>query len=366
MRKLSSFIITLSFLGVLFLAGCATVEKKDSATSAKGPTAEKPIKWVAQSPWPTSLSIQWQAEEIAKTITKASGGRLIVEMHPAGAIVPALDILDAVNTGTLDAIHSWEGYWMGKNPAAGFFAAMPLGMNEQEYATWVLYGGGKELWQECFKDYNVKVLPAGAYTPEILYHSKKPIRNLNDLKGTKVRGVGFWGDIQARLGASVVAVAGGECYQALERGVVDAIEFASPSDNFKLGYHEIAPYLVVPGIHQPTSMFSFIVNKKKWDELPEDLKKTVELACESMWGKAYAYSAHQDMQVMAKYRDLVKQGKLTIIEFEPESQKKVKEVADAYYKEKAAKDPFFAKVLESQQKFLADYKPWRKFMTPQY
>lgn len=366
MRKKARLFVLLAVVLVaaaLIVGGCGP---QGTTGAAGGPTAQNPIKWVAQSPWPDGTTLHWMAKEIAKNITEASGGRLVVEMHPAGAIVPALDILDAVSSGTLDAIHSWEGYWLGKNPAAGFFAAMPLGMTDQEYTAWVLYGGGAELWQECFKDYNVKVLPAGVYGPEILYHSKKPIRNLDDLKGTKVRGVGFWGDIQSRLGASVVAVSGGECYEALQRGVVDAIEFSLPADNFRLGYHDVAPYLVVPGIHQPCSTFSFMVNKNKWEALPDDLKKIVELACEDMWGKAWAYATYNDMEAMAKYRELEKQGKLKIVEFDPESQKKVKEVAEAYYEEKAAKDPFFAKVLESQKKFLEVYKPYKDLMTPRY
>ncbi|WP_044894025.1 TRAP transporter substrate-binding protein [Bacillus alveayuensis] len=369
------------FLAVLVLSGCskATVSEPktnqnsnessntvDSAKTETASTSGKTYKWVAQSPWPSGTTLHWMAEQIAKDITEATGGRLQVEMHPAGTIVGAFDLLDAVSTGTLDAVHSWEGYWVGQIPAAGFFAAMPLGMDYQQYMTWVLQGEGRQLWEEAFKDYNIKLLPAGAYTPEVLYYANKPIRTLDDLNGLKVRGSGFWGQIQNRFGASVVAVPGGEVYQALERGVVDAAEFATPTDNWSLGFHEVTKYIVVPGAHQPTSTFSFMVNKDKWNEIPDDLKRIVQLVTDNMWSKAYAYAAAQDMQTMQKYKQLEEEGKLEIIEFDKQSQQKMKEVTDEFYSELAEKDPFFKKVWESQKEFLQTFNYWQDMMIPEY
>lgn len=367
-NKTLAYFITFLLLG-FSLSGCVQTEEdaiEDKETTPATEVAGEKFKWVAQSPWPSGTTLHWMAEEIARDITRTSGGRLEIEMHPAGAIVAAFDILDAVDTGTLDAIHSWEGYWIGQNQAAGFFASMPLGMNEQQYMTWVLQDEGAELWKEVFSDYNVELLPAGAYTPEIFYHSTVPINNLDDLKGLRVRGSGFWGEIQSRLGASIMGIPGGEIYQALERGMVDAVEFATPTDNWGLGFHEVAPYLVVPGVHQPTSTFSFMVNKDKWNELPDDLKEIVKMSTENMWGKAWSHAAYADMETMQKYRDLEEQGKLTIIEFDQESQVKMKQVTDEYYADLAKDDPFFKKVLDSQNAFLKKYDYWRDFMTPKY
>lgn len=367
-NKTLAYFITFLLL-VFSLSGCVQTEEdatEDKETTPATEVTGEKFKWVAQSPWPSGTTLHWMAEEIARDITRTSGGRLEIEMHPAGAIVAAFDILDAVDTGTLDAIHSWEGYWIGQNQAAGFFASMPLGMNEQQYMTWVLQDEGAELWKEVFSDYNVELLPAGAYTPEIFYHSTVPINNLDDLKGLRVRGSGFWGEIQSRLGASIMGIPGGEIYQALERGMVDAVEFATPTDNWGLGFHEVAPYLVVPGVHQPTSTFSFMVNKDKWNELPDDLKEIVKMSTENMWGKAWSHAAYADMETMQKYRDLEEQGKLTIIEFDQESQVKMKQVTDEYYADLAKDDPFFKKVLDSQNAFLKKYDYWRDFMTPKY
>jgi len=372
MRKRLTYIFTLFMVLSISLYGCVQLdegqteknegEEEETSTAVSG---EK-FKWVAQSPWPSGTTLHWMAEEIAKDVGEASGGRLEIEMHPAGAIVAAYDILDAVDTGTLDAIHSWEGYWIGQKQAAGFFASMPLGMDEQQYMTWVLQDEGAELWKETFADYNVELLPAGAYTPEIFYHSTVPINNIEDLKGLRVRGSGFWGEIQARAGASVMGVPGGEVYQALERGMVDAAEFATPTDNWSLGFHEVAPYLIVPGAHQPTSTFSFMVNQDKWDELPADLQEIVKLVTENMWGKAWSYAAKADMETMKKYKELEDSGKLTIIEFDVESQKTMKEITDDYYEELAKDDKFFNEVYNSQNEFLEDFNYWRDFMTPKY
>ncbi|WP_216828396.1 TRAP transporter substrate-binding protein [Alkalihalobacterium elongatum] len=367
MKKMMVMLLSVIMITSIFMVGCTSKESSGGGEgSSDAGYSGKTYKWVAQSPWPSGTTLHWMAEEIARDITAATGGRLEVEMHPAGSIVAAFDILDAVDTGTLDAIHSWEGYWVGQIQAAGFFASMPLGMNEQQYMTWVLQDEGTELWKETFADYNVEVLPAGAYTPEVFYHSTVPIQNLDDLKDLRVRGSAFWGEIQSRLGANVINVPGGEVYQALERGMVDAAEFATPTDNWGLGFHEVAEYLVVPGAHQPTSTFSFMVNQQRWDELPDDLKEIVMLVTENMWGKAWSYAAYQDMQTMEKYRELEEQGKLTIIEFDEGDQVRMSEVTNEYYAELAEKDEQFRKVWESQNKFLEKYNYWRDFMSPSY
>ncbi|HZG72927.1 MAG TPA: TRAP transporter substrate-binding protein DctP [Chondromyces sp.] len=358
MKKLIIFVSVL----ILGLAGCS------SGGNSENTSSQKKYKWVAQSPWPEGTSLQLLAEQIAKDITEASGGRLEVEMHAAGEIVQPTELLDAVEQGTVDAIHSWDGYWIGKVPQVALFASVPMGMNEQEYLGWITTDQGRKLWQEAYDKagYNVKVLDAGPGTAEIFYHSNKPIRTLEDFKGLKVRAVGDWGAILERLGASVVSISGPELYQSLERGVVDAIEFSSPSSNYPMGFHEIAKYLITPSLHQPASVSSFIVNQEKWDELPDDLKKIVRTATENMWGKGYAMVAKEDFKVMAKYKQLEEEGKIEIIQFEEESQKELKRVIDQYYKERTKEDELFKRIWDSQQSYLKDYEYWKDLMTPKY
>lgn len=361
----------LLLIGSIFI-GCTaqstSTDVSDIEEGGKLSDSQKTYKWVAQSPWPPGTGLQKLAEMIAQDITEASGGRLQIEMHAGGEIVSAFEILDAVDQGILDAAHNWDGYVVGKIPQASLFAFVPMGMNEQEYMGWITTDEGLDLWQEIYDyhQYNVKVLPGGAGTPEIFYHSNKPIKNLEDLKGLKVRAVADWAAIVERAGATVVTLDGSEVYQALERGVVDAIEFASPASNFPMGFHEIARYVVTPAIHQPGNPANFIVNKKKWEELPDDLKKIVTIATENMWGKGWAFLAEEDMNYMQKYRELEEKGQIEIIEFDPESQEELKKIINEYYEEQAQKDPLFKKIWESQQRYMNEFRYWKKLMTPQY
>lgn len=357
------FFVSVLLLGML--VGCLN---KQSTTNegAGGGGSQETYKWVAHSPWPEGTALQLLAEEIAKDITEASGGRLQVEMHAAGEIVQPTELLDAVENGTVDAIHSWDGYWVGKIPQVALFASVPMGMNEQEYLGWITTDEGRELWQEAYDQagYNLKVLDSGPGTPEIFYHSNVPIRTLEDFKGLKVRAVGDWGAILEKVGASVVSISSPELYQSLERGVVDAVEFSGPASNLPLGFHEIAKYLITPSIHQPSSVSSFIINQEKWDELPDDLKQIVRLATENMWGKGFAMVAKEDFEAMDEYRKLEEEGKIEIVKFEEESQKELKTIIDEYYEKRAAEDELFKRIWESQQDYLVEYKYWKDLMTP--
>jgi len=370
--------LSLFVVFVLVMVGCTNQFDNTADSSGDGDAdvqeegnqqlQEAEFEWVAQSPWPSGTALQKMAEKTADNITKASNGRLTVKMHAAGEIVDAFELLDAVDQGTLDAMHSWDGYWVGKMPQLALFASVPMGMDEQEYLGWITMDEGLELWQEIYDEsgYNVKVMDAGAGTPEIFYHSNKPIRTLEDLDGMKVRAVGEWAAILERVGASVVNLDGGELYQGLERGVVDAIEFSSPASNYPLGFHEIAKYVVTPAIHQPGNAVNFGINKDKWDELPDDLKEIVKLSTQTMWGVGWAELAKEDLEYMEKYRELEEEGVIEIIEFEKESQKELKVIIDEYYEELSEKDPLFKKVWDSQQAFLEDFQYWQELMRVEY
>lgn len=366
MYKKVIYLVTFS-LTLLIMVGC-TNQTSSGSNDTQSELQEPEFEWVAQSPWPKGTGLHEMAETIAEDITEASNGRLTVKMHAADEIVEPSELLDAVDQGSLDAIHSWDGYWVGKMPQLALFASVPLGMDEQEYLGWITTGEGKELWQEIYDDsnYNVKVMDAGAGTAEIFYHSNKPIRTLEDLKGMKVRAVGDWALILDRIGASVVNLDGGELYQSLERGVVDAIEYSSPASNYPLGFHEIAEYVITPAIHQPGNAASLLINEDRWEELPDDLKSIVELATQNMWGKGWADLVKDDLEYMDKYRELEEEGKIEIIEFEKESQKELKKVIDEYYEEMAEEDPLFKKVWESQQNYIKEFRYWKELMTPEY
>jgi TRAP-type mannitol/chloroaromatic compound transport system substrate-binding protein len=359
--------IILSLVVALSLTGCLSEKEQASSNSdSSSAPAGKTFNWVMQTTWSSGTMNFWYAQQFAEDVKKMSGGRLNIDVKPDGAVVKAFDTLDAVHNGTVEMAHAWDGYWMGQMPAAAFFAATPGGMGAQEYTAWILDGEGMNLWQEMYDNggYNVHVVPGGVITPEVMYHSNEPITTLEDIKGKKVRGVGFWGELEDKLGASVVALPGSEVYQALERGVVDAAEFSAPNVNLDLGFHEVSDYIVGPGIHQLTSLYSVTVNKDKWNELPEDLQNIVRVAGENLMGRGWARSVTKDMEAMKTFKKLEEEGKVEILEFNKEDQQKIAEMAEELFREKAKQDDFVGKVVDSQLTFLEDYRYWKNIMVP--
>jgi TRAP-type mannitol/chloroaromatic compound transport system substrate-binding protein len=361
-KRLSLVLVVLLIVG-LTLTGCSN---QGAANQGGAAAPDKVYEWTVQSAGQEGSTTHEQAVIIANRIKEASGGRLDIKVLPIASVVAAPDAMDAVNQGTLDGYHGWLGYWNGQIPAISFFAGMPAGLTELEYMTWMLRGGGDELLQELVENSswdNIRVFAAGAFTQEVLFHSKVPISNLKELQGKKVRGVGVWGEILAKLGASPVAMAGNEVFPAFERGVVDAIEWSNVSANWLSGFHEVGKYIVAPGIHQPSTPVAFVVNKERLNELPADLQALVETVTTCQYGELWSFIAYEDSVAWQNFEALAKEGKIEILEFDKEDQKEVARVAQEVYAEKAKQDPFFGKVLKSQQDFLKIFKDWKSYFT---
>lgn len=352
-------VLIISLSSLLLLMGC-TNQSTDGNND--GNDMQETYEWVAQSPWPKGGALHEMAQTIADDINEASGGRLVVEMHAADEIVAPSELLDAVDNGTIDVVHNWDGYWTGQIPELGLFASDPMGMDEQEYLGWMQTGGGLELLQEAYdkKNYKVKVLTAGAGTPSIFLHSNKPIRTIDDLKGTKIRTASEWAKIMERLGASVVNLSGGEVYQALERGVVDAAEFSSPAANYPAGLHEVTKYISKPAIHQPTTTVDLLINEDRWNELPDDLKHLVKVVAENAWGTGWAELLEKDLDAMAEYQKLEEAGAIEFVEFE--EQEELKKIVDEFNLEREEEYPEFKTIRDSQRKYLEKYEFWNDFM----
>lgn len=378
------FLVFMSLLLVtgLVFAACAKATPKPTPAPAAGAPAATPapapvatprpapaatpaptaMKWKMASAWPKGTVLQEAADRFAKIVGEMSGGRLTIDSHPGGAIVGALEIFDAVNAGTIDVSSGWAGYWIGKEPAGPLFAALPMGFDVYSFLAWTYSGGGLDLWKEMYSKYNFGFVgPGGILPPEDFAWAHKPLRTLDDFKGLKFRTVGFWGEILQRLGASVVTLPGAEVYPSLQRKVLDAAEYSNPNIDYDLGFHEIAKYLHVPGLHQPSSILEIIVNKKSWDALTPDLQSIVRTSAESTTLWLLQASIWRDSIALEKFKAYGTE----IIYVDPKIQAEIKRLADALYDEKAAKDPFFAKVLKSQRDFRAKYDAYSKLMTPQ-
>ncbi|HSW50040.1 MAG TPA: TRAP transporter substrate-binding protein DctP, partial [Bryobacteraceae bacterium] len=254
-------------------------------------------------------------------------------------------------------------YWIGKMPAGALFGYLPFGMEAVPYLAWMYDGEGFALYQELYASYNFGfVAPCGIIPPEDLAWSNKPIKSMDDFKGLKFRTSGYWGEILTEAGSSVVMLPAGQIYEALQRNVIDAGEFSIPSMDKTLAFHEIAKYLLVPGIHQPSTILDILVNKKSWEKLPADLQDIVKGAAQMTTMRMLTNSIAKDIEALTFF----KQKGVTINYLDPKIQKELYAKAVALMDQKAAKDPFFSKVWESQKKFRKDYNMYKGLMTPQF
>lgn len=323
----------------------------------------KTIRWRMPTTWPKGTILQWSAEFFAKTVNEMSGGRLKITAYPGGAIMGPLEIFDAVTAGTVEAAHGSSAYWIGKEPSAPLFSAIPMGFTAVPYLAWFYEGDGLKLMREMYAKYNLGFVgPCGIIPPEDFAWSHKPITKLEDFKGLKFRTFGFWGEILSEMGASVVTLPGAEVYPSLQRKVLDAAEFSLPNIDRDLGFHEICKYLTVPGVHQPSTVFDLYVSKRAWNKLTPDLQAIVKYACQITSMRTLVRSVWLDGPALESFK---KYGtKINYIS--PEVQQQMAKVANEFFDRKAAKDPFFAKVLKSQREWMKSYKVYRDLMNPRY
>ena len=321
------------------------------------------IEWRMQSSWASGLEIQRQADHFAEKVNEMSGGRLQITSLPSGSVVEGLEVFDATENGVIDVGYTASFYWVGNEPVAPFFAAVPAGLTATEYIMWLYHGDGLELWQELYEDYNFGyVAPAGLNSTEIFAWSNTPIDSLDDFNGLKFRTVGYWGEILTELGASVVTLAGSEIYGALERGVIDAAEFANPESDYVSGMHEVAEYAYVPGIHQPTSLMEMFINKDSWEALPADLQAIVEEAAKATTLEGLGNTLVKDSEAL---KNLEEYG-TKIERLSPEIMQEIANLAHELYEEKSAEDPFFKKVYESQMEYKEIYEHLQSYMEIDY
>ncbi|MEW6351648.1 MAG: TRAP transporter substrate-binding protein DctP [Thermodesulfobacteriota bacterium] len=320
----------------------------------KWETSTKKFTWRASDPWGGLLFHDFLIH-FADSVRACSGGRLDIKVFQTGAIVPAMEVFDAVSKGTLDVGHSWPGYWKGKNEAFVAYASVPFGLDTEGYNIWNYERGGEKMLSELYGRFGMVAFICGTAGQELGIHSNKRAVKMEDFKGMKLRTVGWYQDILNQLGANVTPLPGPEIYLALERGVIDGCEFSSPALNYPQGYHEITKYVIEPGVHQPAVQFDVFINKKKWEELPPDLQEIVKICAKetTFWSWNWIENLNVEaIEKMSKRVEYVRMDDKTIIEFAKTSKK--------YLDDLSAKNPDVKKALESQDKLKTDLAPWRK------
>jgi TRAP-type mannitol/chloroaromatic compound transport system substrate-binding protein len=237
------------------------------------------LKWRMTASWPKSLDTLWGAcEVLAKAVAEATDNNFQIQTFAAGEIIPALQALDATQNGTVEMSHTASYYYFGKDPTFAFGSSVAFGPNSRLNQAWYYLGGGKEVLNEFYKKYNVTMLVVGNTGCQMGGWFRKEINSLDDLKGLKFRIGGFPGRVIQELGGVPQQLAGGDIYPALEKGTIDAAEWVGPYDDYKLGLYKIAPHYYYPGWWEGGTMINSFVNLDKWNALPKNYQRTLELA----------------------------------------------------------------------------------------
>jgi TRAP-type mannitol/chloroaromatic compound transport system substrate-binding protein len=342
------------FLSGAAMAAAATVAAP-SVVRAQGPVT---MRW--QSTWPSKDIFHEFALDFARKVNDMTGGDLKIEVLPAGAVVPAFGLLEAVSKGTLDGGHGVAAYHYGKQPALALWGSGPgFGMDANMLLSWHKYGGGKELLEKLYASIGANVVSFfyGPMPTQPLGWFKKPVSKVEDLNGLKFRTVGISIDVFTGLGAAVNALPGGEIVAAMDRGLLDAAEFNNASSDRALGFADVSKICMLQSYHQNAEQFEILFNKAKYDALPDRMKaiitNAVEAASQDMYWKAVDRYSKDYVELQTK--DNVKFYKT------PDAiLKKQLEVYDEVVKKKAAENPLFQEILQSQIAFAQRVTRWEQ------
>ncbi|MEW9900699.1 TRAP transporter substrate-binding protein [Chitinivorax sp. PXF-14] len=262
-----------------FLKNAGAAGLAAATVAAPAVAAEPQIKWRLASSFPKSLdTIFGAAETLASRVSQLTEGRFQIRVFAGGEIVPGLQVLDAVQQGTVECGHSASYYYVGKNKAFAFDTSLPFGLTARQQNAWMYFGGGLQLMREFFKEYNIIQFPGGNTGTQMGGWFRNEIKSMADLKGLKIRIPGFGGEIFSRLGAVPQTIAGGDIYPALEKGTIDAAEWVGPYDDEKLGFYKVAKHYYYPGWWEPGPQLTFYVNIDQWNKLPKDYQAAFEVA----------------------------------------------------------------------------------------
>ncbi len=273
-----------SFLRKAPLAASAALVACGQAQEGNAPSIQtrKNFKWKMVTTWPKDFpGLGTGANRLAQTIGDMSGGQLEVKVYGAGELVPAMGVFDGVAGGTAEMGHASAYYWKGKHEATQFFSAVPFGLTAQEINGWLSYGGGQELWDELYAGFGLKAFPAGNTGVQMGGWFNREINALDDFSGLVMRMPGLGGEVLRRLNATVQNLPGGEIFQALKTGAIDATEWVGPYNDLAFGFHQAAKYYYWPGWHEPGTAMEAMINRTAWESLPTDLQHIVRHACQS-------------------------------------------------------------------------------------
>lgn len=349
---------------VAFLAGIIgslAVRPPGQATTvavegADGSQVQARIHWRLPVAFQTTLPVLGDNPiYVTDIIRRASNGAVRLDLFEPGEVVPAFSITDAVRDRKVEAGYTWVGYDQGKIPASPLLGAVPFGMEPWEYSAWWFEAGGRQLAEDLYGEHNIHPIYCGMTGPETAGWFRNPIESLDDLQGLKIRFAGLGGKVMERLGASVTMIPGGEIFQALEKGAIDASEFALPIVDQTLGFNRVAKFNYYPGWHQPFTASHLVVNLDAWRELSKADQALLEAGCTAGVIRNLSASEAKQGAIIAGFPDIGVSA-----ESLPEALlRELEVVAAEVIAEEAANDAHFAKILASQKAFRENYAHWK-------
>jgi TRAP-type mannitol/chloroaromatic compound transport system substrate-binding protein len=329
-----------------------------AAGAAPAVHAQAAVRWRLASSFPKSLdTIFGGAEVFAQKVKALSGGKFEVSVHAAGELMPAFGVVDGVQNGTVEAAHTAPYYFFGKDDTFAIGGAIPFGLNSRQMSAWTFDGNGLKLMREFYAKYNMISFPCGNTGAQMGGWFRKEIKSAADLKGLKFRIGGFAGKVLERMGGVPQNIPGGEIYQALEKGTIDAAEWIGPYDDQKLGFNKVAPFYYYPGWWEGGLQLDLYIGQKAYDALSAEQKAIVEAA-----------SAFAHVEMQAKYdvknpqalKQLVGAG-AKLRPFPNDLMSEAFKTSMALYDELSQKNPSWAKVYGDYARFRADQNLWFRF-----
>jgi TRAP-type mannitol/chloroaromatic compound transport system substrate-binding protein len=321
--------------------------------------AQQKVRINMANAFPNSLTLIGEAPvKLAKKLERISAGTIDLRVNEPGALVPALQAIQATGQGSIDAAWSNAGFFSGTDSAFNMFAAVPFGPGIPEYMAWIYHGGGLQLSREMFGKHGVYNIPCAIIPPEASGWFRREIKSVNDLKGLKMRFFGLGAKAISKLGVATQLLAPGDIFQALQLGTIDATEFSLPVMDQKLGFHQVAKFYYFPGWHQQATFLEFYINRKKWDALSDQHKAMIEAGCGELTRDVIAEGEATQFRAMAEMRD--KNG-VQIKQWSPEIMAAFNKAWQEVIAEESKANPNFKRVYDSYAKFRSDYAIWREY-----
>ncbi len=338
-------------------------------TLLAGHPAEAQQKLRFQSALPSSTLMFQNAKFWADKVKGMSGGRLEIEVLPAGSIVPAFEILDAVHKRVLDGGHTASAFWVGRNRASALFGASPggpFGMDLSDYLGWIYDADGLDLYRELYQEQmkrNLVPFPMTAVPHQPLGWFKNPVRSWDDLKGRKCRQTGLAAELLSRAGVTPINVPPGEIIPAGERGVIECGELVGPAEDMAVGFHTIWKHYYVTSMHEPAGILEVFFNGDVWKALAPDLQQIIRAAAIEAALRSQSTYNRLNAEALIEMRE--KHG-VKVERTPADILTKTLEAWDQMASEEAAKNPFFKKVYDSQRAYAAKVVPTRRFLDVPY